>query len=47
MTASQENLAFAICDHNFGTNLESECRACFLGMVDLVYGGCLAVELSE
>ena len=37
--AFQENLAFAICDQNFATNLEFECRACFLGMVDLVYGG--------
>lgn len=37
--AFQENLAFAICDQNFTANLESECRVCFLGMVDLVYGG--------
>ena len=37
--AFQENLAFAICDQNFAADLESECRACFLGMVDLVYGG--------
>lgn len=37
--AFQENLAFAICDQNFATNLETGCRACFLGMVDLVYGG--------
>lgn len=37
--AFQENPAFAICDQNFATDLESDCRACFLGMVDLVYGG--------
>lgn len=36
--AFQASLAFAICDQNFATNLESECRACFSGMVDLVYG---------
>lgn len=37
--AFQESLAFAICDQNFASNLESECGVCFLGMVDLVYGG--------